>query len=157
MFCPFSHIAPTGYPRIVRVVSVGKKYIALDLEEVDCFEQNGFITGYSVIYKSTQIRPSKLNYRYEANSPSTKITLGPLDPGTMYTITAAARNVEGVGPYSPKIRVQTRTLGECMLNFCACRSISHTLKRFDTGRKLYLLCQCHWITSHCKNMSICRM
>ena len=112
----FARIAPTGFP-IVRGVSVGKKSIKLKLEKLDCLEQNGFITGYSVIYKRMMPQFSRLNPHWEVNSTSTKITLGPLDPGTNYSIAVAARNMAGVGPYSPNFHVQTRTIGECMLDF----------------------------------------
>ena len=115
MFYPFPHIAPTGFP-FIRVVSVGKNYIDLNLKEVDCFEQNGLITGYLVMYETTRIHPPRLTYRKNVFSRSTNITLGPLNPGAMYTIQAAARNAEGAGPYGPRIHLHTH-LGECMLKF----------------------------------------
>ena len=104
-----AHIAPTGFP-VVRVVSVGKKSIELKLEKLDCVEQNGLITGYSVIYQRIMPHNFRLNPHWEVNSTSTKITLGPLDPGTNHSIAVAARNMAGVGPYSPNFHVQTRTI-----------------------------------------------
>ena len=106
---------------------MGKKYIELKWKKLNCLEQNGFITGYSVLY--TRIMPQfrRRNQHSEVRTPSTKVILGPLDPGTNYSITVAAFNMEGVGPYSPNIHVRTRIEGKCMLDFLRMGSIKNRI------------------------------
>ena len=102
---------------------MAKNSIELAWEKLDCLEQNGLITGYSVIFYKIIRDYSRINPRKVKSSPSNTITIDRLDPGTKYSMAVAARNAKGVGPYSPKLHVQTRPTGECELDFCRYISI----------------------------------
>ena len=113
----FPRLVPNAYPKNLRLVSVHKTFVELAWDQLECFEQNGMVKDYSVTLNK-KIRTYFVRQREEI-SRTTTITFEFLLPGTMYSIAVAARNAEGVGPYSPKIYVETDSRGvfQC-LSFC---------------------------------------
>ena len=71
--------------------------ITVQWEEIDCSEENGVITGYSVEYWQVEAgNESALNMTVSGDNA----TISSLMPSTNYSIRVAAENSAGTGPYS---------------------------------------------------------
>ena len=68
----------------------------LTWNEVNCFQRNGLITGYTVIISNSSIT-------YNLTSTERYIILNDLVFGTEYNISVAAANSVGRGPFSDPI------------------------------------------------------
>ena len=92
-----SSTAPTGAPDGVSEVSVTGNSITVQWGEVPCMDRNGEITGYTV-----EVSLSGMIVRTEnVNGGSArKGTVSGLTPSTQYTVTVAAANSVGSGPFS---------------------------------------------------------
>ena len=76
--------------------------IIVQWETVPCIEQNGDITGYTVL-----VLESGEMERVEDFGDVTQVTISDLTPSTTYSIQVAAVNSEGTGPYSDLIIIDT--------------------------------------------------
>ena len=89
--------APSAPPTSVRASALNSTAIRVQWGPVDCVDQNGDITGYSVQYEevgsgSTQTMPV-------AGGSSTEATISGLISSTTYSIQVAAVNNAGHGEY----------------------------------------------------------
>ena len=99
-----SSTAPTGAPEGVSEVSVTANSITVQWGEVPCLHQNGEITVYTVeVYISGMVvRTVSVN-----DGSAREGTVSGLTPTTEYTVTVAAVNSAGSGPFSGGISIAT--------------------------------------------------
>ena len=99
-----SSTAPTGAPDGVSEVSVTANSIIVQWGEVPCMDRNGEITGYIVeVTRSGMVVATE-----NVNGGSARIgTVSGLTPSTDYTVTVAAVNSVGTGPFSGDISMTT--------------------------------------------------
>ena len=92
-----SSTAPTGAPDGVSEVSVTANSITVQWGEVPCMDRNGEITGYTVevSLSGMVVRTENVN-----DGSARKGTVSGLTPATEYTVTVAAANSVGSGPFS---------------------------------------------------------
>uniref|UniRef100_A0A1X7SXP1 Fibronectin type-III domain-containing protein n=1 Tax=Amphimedon queenslandica TaxID=400682 RepID=A0A1X7SXP1_AMPQE len=90
---------PSGWPSSIQVLPVNSTVNRLTLNEVNCSERNGLITGYTVIISNSSIT-------YNLTSTERYIILNDLAFGTEYNISVAAVNSAGRGPFSDPIEVE---------------------------------------------------
>ena len=76
--------------------------ITVQWEEVDCIHRNGLITGYRI-----RVMTSGENDRIETVDDVREGTISGLTPSTEYTVSVAAVNNQGIGPYSDGMMVET--------------------------------------------------
>ena len=76
--------------------------ITVQWEEVDCIDRNGDITGYSVL-----VMTSGEDDKIETVDDVREATISGLTPSTVYTVSVAAVNSRGTGPYSDGMMVET--------------------------------------------------
>ena len=97
--------APAGAPVGLTNTTVNKTSITVVWDTVPCSQQNGLITGHKLVYSNTNgntvsVNISGNNYRL--------YNIQGLTPSTSYTISVAAVNDGGTGPYSdPPLTVWT--------------------------------------------------
>ena len=92
-----SSTAPTGAPDGVSEVSVTANSITVQWGEVPCLHQNGEITGYTVEVSLSGM----IVVTVSVNDGSAREgTVSGLTPTTQYTVTVAAANSVGYGPFS---------------------------------------------------------
>ena len=90
--------APTGSPTIIMSSST-RDTTTVQWEEVDCIDRNGLITGYRIrVMTSGEI---------ETVDDVREATISGLSPSTEYTVSVAAMNNQGIGPYSDGMMVET--------------------------------------------------
>ena len=89
-------IAPTGVPK--NLVLLETKYYNLTWDELHCSEQNGLITGYTVLIINSSVT-------YNLTSTNTHIILNDLVFNIVYSISVAAVNAIGSGPFSDHITI----------------------------------------------------
>ena len=70
----------------------------LTWDELNCSEQNGLITGYTVMISNS-------NFTYNLTTTDTLIILDDLVFDTEYNISVAAMNAVGSGPFSDHITI----------------------------------------------------
>lgn len=80
------------------MTSVTETSISIQWDEIECLEQNGVITGYSVSLNGSQLSTTLPSVR--------EITLTGLSPQTSYTIGVFGANAQGNGP-SRSITIRT--------------------------------------------------
>ena len=98
-----SSTAPTGAPDGVREGPVTANSITVQWGEVPCLDRNGEITGYTV-----EVTLSGMVVRTENVDGSSRVgTVSGLNPSTAYTVTVAAVNSVGTGPFSVSISITT--------------------------------------------------
>ena len=99
-----SSTAPTRPPDGVSEVSVTANSITVQWGEVPCIHHNGEITGYIV-----EVTLSGMVFATEnVNDGSARRgTVSGLNPSTEYTVTVAAVNSAGTGPFSDGISITT--------------------------------------------------
>ena len=70
--------------------------------EVDCIDRNGLIIGYRI-----RAMTSGEDDRIETVGDVREATISGLSPSTEYTVSVAAVNSQGLGPYSDVMMVET--------------------------------------------------
>ena len=114
--------APTGPPTSITTSST-RNTITVLWEEVACIDRNGDITGYSI----------RVNGENDMNVTLREATISGLSPSTVYTVSVAAINSMGTGPYSDVIMVET--LGGI---FCSQHGVCHFLSVYNISGTLSL-------------------
>ena len=76
--------------------------IIVQWEEVDCIDRNGVITSYRI-----RAITSGEDDRIETVGDVREATISGLTPSTEYTVSVAAVNSQGTGPYSDGMMVET--------------------------------------------------
>ena len=107
VFCnhnPFSTGPPSGAPSLQPVVTINSTAIRLTWEDVNCTERNGVITGYRVQYNIDGGIQSTINVTAITSTMITGLT-----KFRLYTVSVAAINTNGIGPYSNEKNVYTGT------------------------------------------------
>ena len=85
-------------------VIINSTAISLSWGEVNCTERNGAITGYSVQYSIVGgIQSTTVNVTGDVTS----IVISRLTEFTIYTVSVAAINDNGIGPYTDGLKVFT--------------------------------------------------
>ena len=99
-----SSTASTGAPDGVSEGPVTANSITVQWGEVPCTHQNGEITGYIVEARisGALIRTVNVN-----DGSAREATVSGLNPTTAYTVTVAAVNSVGSGPFSDGISITT--------------------------------------------------
>ena len=92
-----SSTAPTGAPDGVREVSVTANSITVQWGEVPCLDRNGEIAGYTVEVTLNGMVVATENVN---DGSAREGTVSGLNPSTEYTVTVAAVNSAGPGPFS---------------------------------------------------------
>ena len=90
-----SSTAPTGAPDGVSEGPVTANSITVQWGEVPCMDRNGEITGYTV-----EVTLSGMVVATENVNDGSRGTVSGLTPATAYTVTVAAFNSVGSGPFS---------------------------------------------------------
>uniref|UniRef100_A0A1X7U770 Fibronectin type-III domain-containing protein n=1 Tax=Amphimedon queenslandica TaxID=400682 RepID=A0A1X7U770_AMPQE len=90
---------PSSWPSSIYILPVNSTTNNLTWNEVNCFQRNGLITGYTVIISNSSIT-------YNLTSTERYIILNDLVFGTEYNISVAAVNSVGRGPLSDPIVVK---------------------------------------------------
>ena len=90
--------APSAAPRSVSVSEVTSSSITVKWWTVLCIDRNGLITGYRI-----RAITSEENDRNETVGDVIEGTITGLTPSTEYTMSVAAVNSLGTGPYSDGI------------------------------------------------------
>ena len=99
-----SSTAPTGAPDGVSEVSVAANSITVQWGEVPCLHRNGDITGYIVEVTRSEMVVATVNVN---GGSAREATVSGLNPSTEYTVTVAAVNSVGTGPFSDDISITT--------------------------------------------------
>ena len=103
--CPLFCVAPVGVPQHIRT-STTSRTITVNWDEITCRERNGAITNYLVELKKDGVGepiPGMLminEKRFFANGSQ-------VIPFINYTFRVAGRNMQGQGPYSEIMTIQT--------------------------------------------------
>ena len=96
-----AYSVPSGAPQSLESMFVQSTEVSLRWREVPCFQQNGPITGYVVMYYATHGADG------DAQQNKSVVTTGNiidgLTPNTEYGFQVAAVNVNGTGPLSEPI------------------------------------------------------
>ena len=99
-----SSTAPTGAPDGVREGPVTANSITVQWGEVPCLHRNGEITGYTVEATLSGMVVATENVN---DGSARRGTVSGLNPSTQYTVTVAAVNSAGTGPFSGGISITT--------------------------------------------------
>ena len=88
---------PSGAPVLLVPVVINSTAVILSWGEVNCTERNGAITGYSVQYSIVGgIQSTTVNVTGDVTST----VIDELTEFTIYLVSVAAINSNGIGPYS---------------------------------------------------------
>ena len=88
---------PSGAPVLLVPVIINSTAVILSWGEVNCTERNGAITGYSVQYSIVgAIHSTNVNVTGDVTST----VIDGLKEFTIYLVSVAAINGNGIGPYS---------------------------------------------------------
>ena len=98
MIFPF-FIVPSGWPNSLLVLPVNSTANRIEWNEVNCFQHNGPITGYTVMISNSSIT-------YNLNSTERYIILNDLVFGTVYNISVAVVNSVGRGPFNDPMAIE---------------------------------------------------
>ena len=96
--------APSDGPASVTVDTITPNSITVQWEEVPCLDQNGQITGYTVVARNSGEDDGVVNVN-DGNARAA--TVYGLNPNTQYDVSIAAVNRAGTGP-ATSISVQTK-------------------------------------------------
>lgn len=107
--------APSGTPNEVEAFPQGPNSIHLSWGAPDFIRQNGPITGYDVMYSGGGISRT-ISY----NNSTTVFILNGLQPYTAYSISVAAINSQGQGPFSAAIEQTTLEARETVIVSLLC-------------------------------------
>ena len=107
-YSPSLTLVPSAGPVGVRVGEVTTSTITVQWGEVPCIDQNGDITGYSVLYGvmgsgNTMTLPVD-------GAAATETTITGLTPSTTYSISVAGVNNQLIGVYSSTVNELTEGL-----------------------------------------------
>ena len=97
----YQNLVPTGNINYLNVLQMNQTSIRIMWEEVDCVQRNGRIIEYIVIISSN-------SNTYHLTSIERYITVNDLVLDT-YSISVAAVNSIGIGPFSDYIKLQIVT------------------------------------------------
>ena len=89
----FLFTVPSDGPASISPGTVTANSIAVQWEEVPCPNHNGDITGYTVVARTNGVDDVFVNVDVR------EATLSGLNPSTNYSVTIAAINSAGTGPY----------------------------------------------------------
>ena len=81
--------------------------ITIEWSELDCTDHNGDITGYRVRYGSTSTTPSQRQIATISDPDRKMFTVDREFITLSYDFEVAAVNVDGTGPYSTPLTVDT--------------------------------------------------
>ena len=88
---------PSGAPVLLVPVIINSTAVSLSWGKVNCTERNGAITGYSVLYSIVgEIHSTTVNVTGDVTSN----VIDGLKEFTVYLVSVAAINNNGIGPYS---------------------------------------------------------
>ena len=90
--------APSAAPTNVRMTGITSTSVTVRWGKVPCIEQNGDITSYRI-----RVMTRRENDRIKTVGDVREATVTGLSPSTEYTVSVAAVNNEGSGPYSDGI------------------------------------------------------
>ncbi|XP_045440666.1 receptor-type tyrosine-protein phosphatase F isoform X3 [Pipistrellus kuhlii] len=93
---------PSGFPQNLRVTGLTASTTDLAWDPPVLAEQNGRITGYTVVYHDINSQQELQNA-----TAGTRLTLSGLTPDTTYDIKVRAHTGKGAGPLSPSIQSRT--------------------------------------------------
>ena len=92
------HEGPSGYPSELQVISQTSSVVSFQWKELECYEQNGPITGYNYrVYYN-------LSYHTEGEVDR-NTTMVTLLHNNMQGFSVAAMNKAGMGKHCPTIQV----------------------------------------------------
>ena len=110
LWCYFEYLfpttAPSGPPQQLRVETVTSTSVSLQWSPPDFSLQNGIISGYII-----QLIEDKTLKNFTYSTTDTHLTIGSLNPSSVYTCYVAAENSAGKGPYSSKLEVELQNDG----------------------------------------------
>ena len=98
-----SSTVPTGAPDGISEGPVTANSITVQWGEVPCLDRNGEITGYTVNATLSGMIVATEN----VDGSAREATVSGLNPSTEYTVTVAAVNSAGTGPFSGGISITT--------------------------------------------------
>ena len=93
-----SFLVPSAAPRNLLATSVTETSISIWWEEIECLDQNGPITGYTILLNGSLLATTRPSVR--------EFTLTSLSPQTSYSVIVFGVNAQGNGP-THSISVQT--------------------------------------------------
>ena len=99
-------LGPVAAPTDFTIVSVASTSITLTWDELSCSDQNGPILGHVILYTPDGGTASTAELPFGNNQ------LIGLASCTRYTLMIAARNVAGIGVFSPSLSVVTSGIGK---------------------------------------------
>ena len=100
---------PTGYPYELRIISQTSTMVKFQWKELECYEQNGPITGYHYrIYHD--------NSSYNEGITDNNSTMYTLVVRNIQYFSVAAMNKAGIGPHCPPIPVPRFHKGWCKIS-----------------------------------------
>ena len=86
---------------------MGTTSITIEWSELDCSDRNGVITGYRVRYGPTSTTPSQRQIATISNPGRRMFTVDREFIAHSYDFEVATINVDGTGPYSTPLTVDT--------------------------------------------------
>ena len=96
------HVAPTGAPRNV-TPSMTSRSIMVTWDTIECIEQNGIITGYTVVFQEQ----GGANVTGNTMDRTRTYSATEFTPFTIYTFQVAGVNDVGTGPFTDIITFTT--------------------------------------------------
>ena len=97
---------PSAPPTNITVHNITSFDVNLSWGPLNCMEQNGDITGYSVWYGVEE--SGIIKSTYVSGGTTTEATISELNPSTNYSIEVAAVNSAGAGEHSTTIFILTK-------------------------------------------------
>ena len=96
--------SPSGAPLLQPPIVINSTTVIILWEEVNCTQRNGIITGYSIQYHTDKEpqQPTVLNVSRVTNAILTELT-----NHYLYSVSLAAINTNGIGPYSQALHFST--------------------------------------------------
>ena len=120
------YIAPTGFPTSFSNTTTPSS-ITVTWSTIDCVEQNGIITGYTVEFKG----PDEASVLGEVVGQT--FTASGLTPATHYTFRVAGVNGDGTGPFCPEKTITTGEPGHVTKHFMVISSYNIFLQIFSVA------------------------
>ena len=105
-FNQYLFTVPSAPPTLITVQNITSFNINLFWDPLNCTEQNGDITGYSVRYGVEE--SGSIKNMYVSGGATTEATISGLNPSTNYFTEVAAVNSAGSGVYSTAIFTLTK-------------------------------------------------
>ena len=89
----------------VRISSIGPDYVQVAIEEPNCLQSNGEMTGF--FYQLSLSRNSSGTDLISGTSSESQFRVSRLEPYSYYVLTVSLVNIRGRGPGSPPIKFRT--------------------------------------------------